>query len=141
MVNAADVPTKQKDKVQKDDAVDSRKLAHSLSKGDLDAIYVPLESTLEDRALVRMRSTLVKDMTRFKNRIKSFLYQFGIQFPKQFTNSSYWSKNFMKWLKEEVHLSQESGQQTLSSQIQEVEEHRKLLLLVNRQIKALSSRK
>ena len=45
----------------------------------------------------------------------------------------------MKWLKEEVHLSQESGQQTLSSQIQEVEEQRKILLLVNRQIKALAA--
>jgi transposase len=140
VVNPADVPTKQKEKVQKDDAVDSRKLAHSLSKGDLDAIYVPSESTLEERALLRMRSTLVKDMTRFKQRIKSFLYFFGIQYPERFHSSgSHWSKNFMKWLKEEVHLPHISGQQTLSFHIQEVEEQRKLLLLINRQVKALAA--
>jgi transposase len=140
VVNPADVPTKQKEKVQKDDAIDSRKLAHSLSNGDLDAIYVPSESTLEERALLRMRSTLVKDMTRFKLRIKSFLYFFGIQYPERFLSSgSHWSKNFMKWLKEEVDLSQESGKQTLSILIQEVEEQRKLLLLINRQIKALAA--
>jgi transposase len=46
----------------------------------------------------------------------------------------------MKWLKQEVHLSQESGQQALSIQIQEVEEHRKLLLLTNRNIRALASK-
>ena len=140
VVNAADVPTKQKEKVQKDDPVDSRKLARSLSSGDLDAIYVPSESTLEERALVRMRFTLVKDMNRFKQRIKSFLYQFGIPYPERFSNSGHWSKNFMKWLKEEVHLSEESGQQTLNIQIQEVEEQRKLLLLVNRHIKALAAK-
>jgi len=139
VVNAADVPTKQKEKVQKDDPVDSRKLARSLSAGELDAIYVPSESTLEERVLVRMRSTLVKDMTRFKNRIKSFLNFFGISYPERFNSSgSYWSKNFIKWLKEEVKLSQPCGQYVLNMQIQEVEEQRKLLLLTNRQIKALS---
>jgi len=141
VVNAADVPTKQKEKVQKDDPVDSRKLARSLSSGDLEAIYVPLESTLEERALLRMRSTIVKDMARFKQRVKSFLYFTGIPYPEQFGNSgSHWSKNFIRWLKDDVHLSQECGQQVLSIHVQEVEEQRKLLLLVNRQIKALATK-
>jgi len=140
VVNAADVPTKQKEKLQKDDTVDSRKLSRSLSSGELDAIYVPSASTLEDRALLRMRSTIVKDMVRFKQRVKSFLYFMGIPFPECFSNSnSHWSKNFIRWLKEDVILSEESGRQSLSILIQEIEEQRKLLLLTNRHIKTLSA--
>jgi len=139
ITNAADVPTGQKEKLQKDDAVDSRKLARSLRSGELEGIYVPAESTLEERALIRTRATLVKDMTRFKQRVKSFLYFFGIPYPERFSNSgSHWSRNFMRWLKEEVQLSQESGKQSLHILIEEVEEQRKLLLLITRQIKALA---
>jgi transposase len=140
VTNAADVPTGQKEKIQKDDGVDSRKLARSLRAGDLESLYVPSEATLEERALVRLRATLVKDMTRFKQRIKSFLYFFGISYPERFSNAtSHWSKNFLRWLKEEVALTEESGKQTLNIQLQEVEEQRKLLLSVTRQIKTLSA--
>jgi transposase len=141
VTHAADVPTGQKEKVQKDDAVDRRKLARSLRSGDLMAIYVPQASTLEDRSLVRMRGTMVKDMTRFKLRIKSFLYFFGISYPARFSKpGSHWSKNFIRWLKEEVHLSQESGQGSLELMIREVEEQRKLMLQVLRQIRELAKK-
>jgi len=141
VTNAADVPTGQKEKLQKDYPVDSRKLARSLRSGDLDAIYVPSESTLEDRSLLRMRLSLVKDMTRFKQRIKSLLYFFGIPYPERFHKSgSHWSKNFLRWLKEEVEFSEESGKQTLVIMIQEVEAQRQLLLVVSRQIKQLSEK-
>jgi len=141
VTNAADVPTGQKERIQKDDSVDSRKLARSLRSGDLEAIYVPEESTLEERSLLRMQSTLVKDMTRFKQRIKSFLYFFGIPYPERFSKSkSHWSKNFLNWLKEEVLLCEESGNQTLNLMIKEVEEQRELLLLVLRQIKQLTDK-
>jgi transposase len=139
VTNAADVPTSHKEKVQKDDPVDSRKLARSLRSGELNAIYVPLDSTLEDRALVRMRSTVVKDMTRLKNRVKSFLYFFGIQYPDQFNKcGTHWSKNFLRWLKEDVQLCEESGMQTLNILLQEVEEQRKLLLLTNHHLRNLA---
>ena len=139
ITNAADVPTGQKEKVQKDDAADSRKLARLLRSGDLGAIYVPSESTQEERALIRIRATPVKDMSRFKNRIKSFLYFFGIRYPERFNSSkSHWSKNFLCWLKEEVKLTQESGKQSLNILIQAVVEQRKSLLLITRQIRKLS---
>ena len=141
VTNAADVPTGQKEKIQKDDGVDSRKLARSLRGKELEAIYVPSESTLEERALVRTRTALVKDMTRFKQRIKSFLYFFGIPFPERFSNKgSHWSKNFLRWLKDEVQLSDESGKQTLAIMIQEVEQQRQLLLEISRRIKQLSEK-
>ena len=141
ITNAADVPTGQKEKLKKDDPVDSRKLARSLRSGDLDALYIPSESTVQDRSLLRMRSTLVKDLCRFKQRIKHLLYFYGVSFPPQFSQSgSHWSRNFVKWLKDEVQFSDESGRQTLDIMLQAVEELRKILLIVIRHLTALSRR-
>ena len=86
VVNPADIPTTDKEKVQKEDKRDSRKIAKSLRSRDLAPIYVPSTKTLEDRSLVRTRSMLVKDLTRYKNRIKSFLYFHGIEIPASFSN-------------------------------------------------------
>jgi transposase len=139
VVNPADVPTSQKEYLQKDDPTDSRKLARSLRSGDLKAIYIPDLSTLEDRSLVRMRAVLVKDMVRFKQRIKSFLYFYGIDFPQEFEKSgTHWSKRFMKWLNEGVSLQHESGNQVFKILLQEAGQQRKLLLEVTRKIRLLS---
>jgi len=105
VINAADVPTSQKEHLLKDDPTDSRKLARSLRSGDLKAIYIPDPFTIEDRSLVRLRSTLVKDMVKYKVRIKSFLYFYGISYPQEFEKSgTHWSRRFMKWLSEGVSL-------------------------------------
>lgn len=139
VTNPADVPTSQKEQLQKDDPTDSRKLARSLRAGELTAIYVPAQSTLEDRSLVRIRATMVKDMVRFKQRIKSFLYFYGIPFPPQFEKSgSHWSKRFMKWLGEEVSLHHDSGTQALKILVKEAEQQRQLLLEVLTKIRLLA---
>jgi len=139
VTNPADVPTSQKEHLQKDDPTDSRKLARSLRNNELKAIFVPNPATLEDRSFVRMRATLVKDMTRFKQRIKSFLYFYGISYPPQLEKSgSHWSKRFMKWLSEEVSLQHDSGTQALKILVQEAEQQRKLLLEVLKKIRLLS---
>lgn len=139
VVNPADVPTTQKEELEKDDPVDSRKLARSLRSGDLTPIYIPAPSTLEDRSLVRLRATLVKDMARFKQRIKSFLYFYGVSYPQEFEKAgTHWSKRFMKWLKEGVSLQHDSGIQALKILIQEAEQQRKLLLETTRKVRELS---
>jgi len=139
VTNPADVPTTQKEHLQKDDPTDSRKLARSLRSGELKAIYIPDPSTLEDRSLVRMRATLIKDMTRFKQRIKSFLYFYGIAYPQEFEKSgSHWSKRFMTWLNEEVSLQHDSGTQTIKILVQEAGQQRKLLLEVLHKIRSLA---
>ena len=82
-------------------------------------------------------------MTRCKNRIKAFLYRFGIHYPEQFSKSgTHWSKNFLRWLKEEVRLQlkEETGKQSLQILLQEAEEQRKLLLLINRNIRTLATK-
>lgn len=139
VVNPADIPTSQKEQLQKDDPTDSRKLARSLRSGDLRAIYIPEPSSLEDRSLIRLRTTLTKDMVRFKQRIKSFLYFYGIIYPPEFERSgTHWSKRFMKWLKEGVLLQHESGMQALKIMVHEAEQQRQLLLEVTRMIRSLS---
>jgi transposase len=138
VINPADVPTSQKEKVQKEDARDSRKIARSLRNGELEAIYVPSESTLDDRSLIRARSILVGDMTKFKQRIKSFLYKYGIEYPSEFSNrSSHWSGRFMKWI-DSISMKEESGRQALDVLVEEARNQRKLILETTKKIKYLS---
>lgn len=78
-------------------------------------------------------------MTRYKQRIKSFLYFYGIAYPQKFQKSgTHWSKRFMKWLNHEITLQHDSGTQTLRILVQEVEQQRTLLLEVLRKIRLLS---
>jgi transposase len=119
VVNAADIPGTQKDQFQKENKRDSRKIARSLREGSLTAIYTPSESTLNDPSLIRSRKALVRDMIRFKLRIKSFLYFYGIQLPEQFKGSNkHWSKCFMTWL-EAIPMKEPSGHLALKALVDE----------------------
>jgi transposase len=138
VVNPADIPTTNKEMVQKEDKRDSRKIARSLRNGELMPIYVPSIKTLEDRGLLRTRSMLVKDLTRYKNRIKSFLYFHGVEIPDTFRNpQSHWSNRFMGWL-ESINLTNESSKTSLLLLIKESKNLRASILAVNRDIRALS---
>ena len=79
--------------------------------GELTSIYTPEKSTLNDRSLIRSRSMLVGDMVRFKLRIKSFIYFYGIEIPEEFKNkNTHWSNRFISWLRE-IPMKEESGKQ------------------------------
>jgi transposase len=115
VVNPADIPSTHKEKVQKEDARDSRKIARELRNGNLTPIYVPTAKTIEDRCLVRTRATMVKDLARNKNRIKSFLHFHGIEFPmKHQASNRTWTNLFINWL-EALKMEEISGQYALSS--------------------------
>ena len=139
VVHPADVPTSHKEKVQKNDRADSRKLARSLRNRDFEAIHVPDPKLEADRALVRQRSRVMKDLCRTKNRVKSLLYQFGLPIPSRFTLSQtrHWSKGFTEWLKE-LPLEEGSLKKTLDNYIRTGGLQRNELLLVTRQVRALS---
>lgn len=138
VVNPADIPTTGKEKVQKDDARDSKKIARSLRNGDLVPIHVMETATLEDRSLVRTRTKLVQDLTRNKNRIKSFLYFRGIELPKSFcNNNSHWSNRFIKWL-EDIELPEPSSKATLNVYLSQVRHLRAAVLDTTRIIRGLS---
>ena len=67
VINPADVPTMGKEKLRKSDAVDCSKLARELRSRTLISIYVPDDTVLEMRSLIRLRNSIVKDTTRAKN--------------------------------------------------------------------------
>jgi transposase len=138
VVNPADIPTTGKEKVMKDDSRDSIKIARSLRNGDLTPIYVPSLTTLEDRGLVRTRAALVKDLTRYKNRIKSFLQFRGIELPGAFSQpKTYWSNRFTKWL-EDLEMTEPSGKASLNALLEQSKHLRAAVLLTTRQIRDLS---
>lgn len=138
VVNPADIPTTDKEKVTKTDQRDSKKIAKSLRGGLLKGIHVLSLKTLEDRSLVRTRATLVRDHTRTKNRIKSFLFFHGIELPDHFKQtSSHWSRRFMEWL-ESIDLKEVSAKKSLSLLIRESENMRSTILDATRAIRELS---
>jgi transposase len=141
VIHPADVPTSQKEKLQKTDKVDSRKLARSLRGQQFEAIHVPDRILEADRALVRQRFRIAKEVSRTKNRVKSLLFQFGIDIPARFTaaQSRHWSGVFINWLKE-LPLEEESLKQVLDNYIRIGELQREELLLINKQVRKLSQK-
>jgi len=138
VVNPADIPTTGKEKIQKDDVRDSNKIARSLRNGDLVPIHVPTSFTLEDRGLVRSRANLVQDLTRCKNRIKSFLYFRGLEIPESFRSpNSHWSNRFVQWL-EGIELPESSSKATLNVYLSQSRQLRSAILETTRIIRELS---
>lgn len=138
VVNPADVPTKDKERKQKYDRNDSRKIAYSLRSRELEAIYIPSKHCQQDRSLLRARQRIVGNQTRCRNRIKGLLNFFGITYPEQFSKSgTHWSSKFMEWI-QGVDLGK-SGNDTLAIYVEEAEFLRGLLVKVMRKIRFLSN--
>lgn len=138
VVNPADVPTTDKEKKQKEDKRDSRKIANSLRNGELDGIYIPSKGMEELRGLIRYRKTLVKEIGRNKNRIKSLLYFSGIKIPFALdTASKHWSGKFTQWLKT-VGMSTPYGNMVLEETMDTTEHLRKKLLKVNKELRNIN---
>lgn len=137
VVNPADIPTTDKERKQKEDKRDSRKIARSLENGELQGIYIPSEEDTEDRALLRLRDRMSEDLTCYKNRLKMMLYFQGIKLPEEFANTSHWSKRFLKWI-EDVELKKESGNQAKIILLHQAKNLRESLLSLTRHIRTLS---
>lgn len=139
VIHPADVPSNQKERMQKTDKADSRKLARALLNKELKGVHIPERSLEIDRALVRQRYRLMKDISRTKNRIKSLLFQFGINIPDRFTDGQtrHWSKVYLNWLKE-VALGEPTLQQIFNNYLRTGEALRKELLEINQQVRRMA---
>lgn len=135
VVHAADVPSTDKDRQQKTDKVDCRKLSHSLKEGRMETIYIPTEQQVDDRSILRTRQQLVKDQTRYKNRISSMLDFYGLTIPEGYKNSSHFSKRFIIWL-EQLNLS-ESAKISLQLKLESLKGIRAQLLQANKHVNKL----
>ena len=100
VVNPADIPTSDKERAQKEDKRDARKIAIHLKAGVLNGIYVPDKDFVALREIQRIHFTVTKDLARSKNRVKSFLFRQGIEICKeQFKKpSNHWSNKFIHWI-------------------------------------------
>jgi transposase len=136
VVNSADVPTKGKEKVTKNDPTDARKLARAIRSGDIQGIYIPSKQAQQDRSLVRTRQALVRKQRRVKNQIKSFLYFYGIPVDNDI-GERYWSRRFINWL-EQIQMEYASGDAALKLLLEELHHIREMILRVTRQIRELS---
>jgi len=136
VVNAADIPTTAKEKSQKRDKVDCKKIARALRSQQLRPIYVPSRDNLEDRMLVRNRFKLVENRTRCKNRIKATLCYYGINIPPEL-DSGKWSKKLTGWLKA-LPMSNASGKTALDILIKELEALEALIKELTIRIQVLS---
>jgi transposase len=138
VVNPADVPTTDKEKKQKTDKRDSRKIARCLKSGELVGIFVPDKISLEERHLVRSRTMLVRDQTRLKNRIKSLLSFYGINYPDALKESNkHWSIRFYKWL-QEIEFTTEHGKNNMQTLVNYSLHIREMILAKTREIRKLS---
>ena len=138
VVNPADVPTTDKERKQKEDKRDSRKIARSLRNRELDAIYIPDREMEELRSLVRYIKTLVKDIGMNKSRAKAFLHYYGIRIPTELDSASqHWSARFTSWLKT-VETATPCGGFVLSEIINTTEQLRLRLLKIERQLREIS---
>jgi len=94
VVNPADIPTSNKEKLYKNDVRDSKKLARELANGSLHPIYIPSKEQLKLRDLVRLETQIVNNTTRWKNRIKSHLNLSGEKLTSRSVNTlKYMRKN------------------------------------------------
>lgn len=101
VAHAADVPTTDKERQQKDDVRDSHKIARSLRSGDLAAVYVPDKGLQQDRSVVRERWRLQADRKRVMCRIKSQLHFYGL-YPEGDPLCNWgWSQRFLNFLAEQ----------------------------------------
>jgi transposase len=138
VINAADVFTTDKQKRQKNDKVDGRKLCeHLQNKKGVKSIYIPEVHWEHGRSLVRARGRIVSNQIRCKNRIWQLLHFSGLHLPNHWEAGRYWSSNFIKELRA-IQCSTEALKTTLHLYIQDYLQTKGLLLEATRAIRKLS---
>jgi transposase len=129
VVNPADVPTMQKERLTKTDRIDSRKLSRELENGSLRGIYIPTPEQQSLKSYSRLREQTVKQQTRLINRIKGFLNLHGVKI----LYKSILTKKAKIWLKG-LEFTNEVNRMYLDTLIEELESNNKCLNEVNKHI-------
>jgi len=98
VINAADIPTADRDAEFKTDPRDAAKIARSLRSGEVHSIHIPSKTLQGDRGLARLHDQFKRDLIRQKCRIKMNLLFFGVKIPTQYDDQGRWSRPFIKWM-------------------------------------------
>jgi transposase len=136
VVNAADVATSDKEKRQKNDKIDARKLCDHLQSKKMKGIYIPSSPWEHGRSLIRAKAKIVSNQTRCKNRIWQLLHFSGLVLPKSYEAGQYWSNRFIKEL-QAINCGSDELKITLGLYIKDYQQTKTLLLEATRAIRKL----
>lgn len=127
VVHPGDVATTDKERRGKTDVRDANKLARELRSGSLIPITIPDETREQDRAILRQRKAVHKELSRIKHRIKSHLAFKGISIPVELDKPS-WPIRMSIWLEE---LSDKTQDAVLSSLLRQLRSNKEELKQMN----------
>lgn len=133
VINPADLPVTDKERINKKDPVDSRRISRALQNKQLKGIHIFNPKHEQFRSLNRMRWKAAKEHRRVKNRIRSFLYYYGI-IPSPELNPEYWTIAFVNWLRQ-LKLPDQSGTLSLGYLMDSYQDTKDLLLKVSRHLR------
>ena len=119
VVNPADIPRIHKDKYEKSDTIDARKLSKYLQKGLLRCVTIPDVKREQLRSLFRKRVQLVKNIRSTKVMLKAQLIYYGVKIPAHMDNAN-WTSEFREWVKE-LKWQYETAAYMIQTNIEQVE--------------------
>lgn len=134
IVHPADLPQTDKQKKNKTDLHDSNAIARYLEAGLLNSIYVMPTDQQQRRALYRLRETRVKEVTRFSNRLRSFINYHNIPVPEHFPAVGYIANRFLELLIQTRSLTEE-GYFSLNNYVEELRHQRAQLLEITKRLR------
>jgi transposase len=91
--------TEEKCRRQKNDRIDSRRLAKNLENNDCGSCFIPGKELREDRQISRLYGQLQKDITRVSNRIRRALEFHDLD---QYVKSGRWNRSDYRALKKQL---------------------------------------
>jgi len=100
VVHPADIPTSHKEKRRKTDKLDSRKIAHHLSRQSLESIYIPSEAQERLRGMARVKALTSKKKRQTMNRIRSCIFRMEVKVPQELKGRKLWTRKGTAWLTE-----------------------------------------
>jgi len=138
VVNAADIPTSDKEKRRKNDRIDAKKIGRAQLNGLTKGIYIPSKQMEADRKLLRYRTKVLrKSITRNKQRLKAYLVRLGLHKEIDNYDNSYWSKKLIQQIRD-LEIEQTSDKFVLDDLLDKFDYLKEKLKKVNRQIVLMS---
>ena len=110
------IPTKAGDRV-KTDRRDAEKLARCYRAGELTPVWVPDAEHEALRDLVRAREAAKKDQLKARHRLGKLLLRKG----RRPEGMKAWTKQYLEWIKTNVHFDQAALEATLADYLEEVD--------------------
>lgn len=101
----------------KTDKIDAQKLALYFSNDLLTAVNIPDENWEADRDLLRTRKFLVEQMIATKNHINGLCRRIDLDFKRETSGKSLWTKTYLIWLEKRIQSLKSSSQRVLLNRL------------------------